>query len=337
MLSDIAPAFLVASALTLVLGPVTLRVLRRRGIVDVPGERSSHTRVAVRGIGLAPAVAGLLAWGATAGVVSEPVLFAVVALSIGVVAAVGLVDDLTGGWPAAVRFVLVLVSSGAAVGAIGFAAVDGTKAGLLVAGGALYVVAFTNAFNFMDGIDGISVLNAVAMSAVLVVVAVRADDVLVGVLVAGLLGCAVGVAPFNLRRPAAFLGDVGSYFFGAALATVAVAVVLRGAPVDAGGALFIPYVTDTLVTFVRRKLRGARWNDPHREHAYQRLEQRGWGHRPVATGVAVLTLGCGSLGVVASTVDGTVRIGLVAIVFVLSAAYASLPDVLAATGRVRLT
>lgn len=328
MTRDITVVFVVAVLVSLVIGPEVIRLLRRLEVVDVPGQRSSHDRPTVRGAGLAPAVGGLLAWTVASTFIDSFGLLVVTIVAVGVIAAVGLVDDLTGGWPAGLRLVLVLAPAAGAIGMVSADSVDGSKAALLATGGALFVVAFTNAFNFMDGIDGISVLNAAAMAVILIVVAARDDDQLVTVLAAGLLGSALGFGPFNLRKPVVFLGDVGSYFFGAGISIVAVAAVLRGVPLEAGGAFFIPYVLDTLVTFVRRQRQGARWNDPHRDHAYQRLVQRGHPHRTVAAGVAALTLGCGLLGILADLIGGPARIVLVGAVFVLAAAYVALPSLL---------
>ena len=94
--------------------------------------------------------------------------------------------------------------------------------GAVVAGTVLWLVAYTNGFNFMDGIDGISVAQATVAGIVWYVLG-RSEHVsslaVGGAIVAGAV---IGFAPFNLLRARMFLGDVGSYFLGAWLAALAV-------------------------------------------------------------------------------------------------------------------
>jgi len=164
-----------------------------------------------------------------------------------------------------------------------------------------WLVAFVNAYNFMDGIDGISVAQAVGAGLTWILVGLVSD---VEVLIAGgaiVAGAALGFAPFNLHRARMFLGDVGSYFLGAWLAGVAVLALRAGLPPEAVLAPLALYAADTGFTLVRRVLRGERWYLPHRDHAYQRLGRAGWTHLQasalVAVGIAVSgLLGAVSLG-----------------------------------------
>src|SRR5207248_1189863 len=83
---------------------------------------------------------------------------------------------------------------------------------LFSAGVALWLVAYVNAFNFMDGIDGISVAQAAVAGAALYLVGRGEHVPALATAAAILAGAALGFAPLNVPRARLFLGDVGSYF-----------------------------------------------------------------------------------------------------------------------------
>ncbi len=91
-----------------------------------------------------------------------------------------------------------------------------------------------------------------------------------------------------MERPAraVFLGDVGSYGIGALIAGLAVLSLGGGAPVAWVTAPLLVYLADTGWVILRRARRGAPLTEAHREHVYQRLVGRGWGHLPAAVATA---------------------------------------------------
>jgi UDP-N-acetylmuramyl pentapeptide phosphotransferase/UDP-N-acetylglucosamine-1-phosphate transferase len=149
--------------------------------------------------------------------------------------------------------------------------------------GVLWIVAFVNAFNFMDGIDGIAGAQALvaglgwtALGAALGDGAVRA----LGIVIAG---SAAGFLLLNWSPARIFMGDGGSSFLGYLLAGVPLAAQdTLGVAVPA---FFIvwPFLFDTAVTLVRRAARGENLMQAHRNHLYQRLTQSGWTHARVAS------------------------------------------------------
>src|SRR5690606_15026464 len=104
----------------------------------------------------------------------------------------------------------------AAVGA--FPLVDGLQpgaAGVALAGAAaVWIVAYVNAFNFMDGINGISVAQAAVAGTAWALVGWWQDLPLVTAAGSIVAAAAVAFAPFNFPRARVFLGDAGSYFLG---------------------------------------------------------------------------------------------------------------------------
>src|SRR5262249_3675175 len=131
------------------------------------------------------------------------------------------------------------VTAGAAVVFIAFA--------ILV-----WIVGYVNAFNFMDGINGISVAQIVAAGLAWGMVGAWEDQAdLVGASF-GLVGAALAFMPFNFPNARVFLGDVGSYFFGGWLAVLAVASLSWGLTVEMALAPLLLYACDTGVTLLRR-------------------------------------------------------------------------------------
>jgi len=156
-------------------------------------------------------------------------------------------------------------------------------ASLLVGMLVFVIVGYTNAFNFMDGINGIAgaqtLVCGLGTAGLAVVAGVPLDHpaVLFSLLAAG---AAAGFLPHNFPRAKMFMGDVGSVPSGFLLAVLA-AWVAR----DFGWWLLVPlgllhanFLLDTGITLIRRVVLGDRWYEAHREHFYQRLVRAGKSH-----------------------------------------------------------
>jgi UDP-N-acetylmuramyl pentapeptide phosphotransferase/UDP-N-acetylglucosamine-1-phosphate transferase len=140
----------------------------------------------------------------------------------------------------------------------------------------LWIVGLTNAYNFMDGIDGLAGGQAVVAGTAWVAFGLAAGQVVPTL--AGLLAAASGAGFLAHNWPPAriFMGDVGSAFLGylfAAIAVAATSAVPSLAPV--GFLVLWPFVFDSVFTFARRSLRGEDVLAPHVTHLYQRLVTSG--------------------------------------------------------------
>lgn len=90
------------------------------------------------------------------------------------------------------------------------------------------------------------------------------------------------------------MGDIGSYLLGGATAVTSFAALVVGVPILATIGPMIIYFGDVGVTLVKRVRRGQKWSDPHKEHVYQRIQQKGYSHF-VASGIAALFSALASL------------------------------------------
>ena len=281
---------------------VTVPLLRRAAIIDVPGRRSSHTIPTPRGGGI-PVAAGLLVAAALIGGANAVVFgFAVAAFGL-----LGFAEDLRE-LPPGRR--LIWQAAGGAVVAIvlvsGLAAPTVTVVLLAVLGTA-WITGFVNAFNFMDGVNGISGAHALIAGVVYAGLGWWRHDGFMIPAGAAVAAGALAFLPWNAGRARVFLGDVGSYTLGAALATLAAYAVLAGIPVEAVLGPFVLYLADTAWTLQRRIRAGERWLEAHRTHVYQKWCDAGWSHQRVTVTASATTVLLSLLGAVSLAGDPALR------------------------------
>jgi len=307
---------------------LTIRVLGRRAVLDVPNQRSSHARPTVRGggIGLATGTLVALAIAHTDLVGSSGIALVIAGLSFG---AIGFADDLTSALPPTIRLALQLVAAGAVVAVLWQHASHGIfLTALIGAVATLWIVSFVNAFNFMDGINGISCAETIVAGVAFGLIARHEHQLALQAGALALVAGSIGFAPFNFPTARVFLGDVGSYFAGAWLA-VLVVIGLRGSiPAEAMMAPVALYVADTGVTLARRVHRHEAWQQAHRQHTYQRLVDLGWSHTQTTGLVFALVTLCSLLGSVSLFGSVTGRVAADCGVGALIAGYLVLPGLI---------
>ena len=309
-------------AIVILAEPVTIPLLRRLQAIDVPGRRSSHSIPTPRGGGIPIAVGLLVAVALIHGGAS-----AAFAVAVGFFGLLGFVDDIRG--LSAVRR-LVLQGAGSAVVAVLLItpmhlAADATVT--LVFAAAVWITGFVNAFNFMDGVNGISAAHALIAG---VAYACYGEWGQQRFLLAAGLAVAVSALmflPWNAGRAWVFLGDVGSYALGAALAMLAALAVLRGLPVEAVVGPLALYLADTAWTLQRRIRAGERWLQPHRTHVYQRWCDAGWSHQEVTLLTGAVTILLTALGTVSLSGDLPLRAAADVTGMVILGVYLSSPAV----------
>ena len=268
-------AFLVAGALV----PLLVRFAVGRNLLDVPNLRSSHEVPTPRLGGVA------IFLGTLAGVAllrpdgALPLLTAAA-----LVWAAGLADDLSNLHFSVKAILQTLAAAGLlllypptilsnAPGALGI---------VVFIVGVFWIVALTNAFNFMDGIDGFTGGVALVNALFLALLAGAAGSFL-----PALIGATAGFLIWNISPASIFIGDSGAYFLGFSLAAAALyAPALSGrewTPLVfvACVVVFTPYLFDTGYTLIRRLRAGAGKNIflAHREHIYQRITPTTGMHR----------------------------------------------------------
>lgn len=324
MTSTIGTIALAAVACLLVGFPLRT-LLGAAGVIDKPNSRSSHSTPVIRGGGIAFLIT-ITAWLAFRPGPGNERAWLLVAAALGI-GAVSFIDDLR---PirAPLRFtvhvfgaLLVWFGMNNAAGVASTEGFNGSSV-LLATGTILWIVGYTNAFNFMDGINGIAAgqaaITGIGMALIAGIEMGRFAELPI-VLSAVVAGAALGFLPHNFPKARMFMGDVGS----APLGFVLSALVIWLAK-SAGWWLLIPlvllhanFVLDTAITLLRRVASGDRWYQAHREHFYQRLVRSGRSHAFVTGWEMGLQVIVFALMVVYLRTSVPARVGLSILVVVL--------------------
>lgn len=300
-------AALAVFVITAVLVDLMIILAARWRLVDLPNRRSAHALPTARGGGLAIVVTTALA-SIMVALRWPPAAFSIlggVILPCLVIAVVGIIDDIQPLKASLRLFIQIGVAAAitAALGPLSTIAIPGLPTLQLGWIGwpltVLWIVGMTNAFNFMDGSDGMAALGAVVAGVLMAAIGWQLKIHLPLLLAAFAAAAAAGFLVFNWNPARVFMGDVGSAFLGTYLAAVPLAF-----PEPQRSLVFIPmvlalwpYVFDPFVSVLRRVYHRKNPFEPHREFLFHRLIRSGISHGLAALLYAMLALAGGLVGV----------------------------------------
>lgn len=333
--------FLAGMLAALLLTPLWRRLAAAWGFMDRPDPRKIHRTPVPRGGGLtvfigfhmACAVVFLVPWKPFAGQLSIDWWFRFLPLSAGVVL-LGLLDDRLNLKPM-VKLAGQVVLGAAAFRAgihlqniLGFAFPEWVDALATV----IWFVALMNAFNLIDGVDGLATgIALIAATGIGLSLVFRGapGDVL---LFMGLAGACLGFLRYNFYPASVFLGDTGSLFLGFTLAALSISTNSKasfmagiGVPMLAAG---VP-LFDTLLAVWRRSMRrvlsrvsgqgpGPGLDTADADHLHHRLLRQGRGQGQVAVLLYGATLVLVLIGLLASIFHDR-ALGILVLAFLLAA------------------
>jgi len=323
--------FAIATTASLVLTPLAIWFCRRFGILDHPGERKIHTTPIPRLGGVAIALATAAALGAMLLYENDvthrfdelwPRLARVLGPAL-LIFALGIWDDLRR-LPPRLKFAVQTLAAagiwalGVRIDHVSLPLVGMLDLGLFgsVLATVFWMVAVTNAFNFIDGMDGLVGGIALFASLSVLAVSVLTGNLSVPILAAPLAGACLGFLPYNWHPARIFMGDGGSYFLGfmlgalallsstktATMVSVAVPIALLGIP-----------LLDTTLTVFRRFLRGQPLFLADGDHMHHRLLRAGYRQRAVVLvlyGLTVLFAGLAAVSMLAGPKPGAILVPL---------------------------
>jgi UDP-GlcNAc:undecaprenyl-phosphate GlcNAc-1-phosphate transferase len=294
----------ISAALALLLTPVIGRVSTQLGLVDAPGGRKVHTRSVPRlgGVAVVLAAAASLAIVAELrpGSIDTPNWLAMrpFVLAGALIFAAGLIDDVRGlgaGPKLLFEFAAaaVMLSSGLLIERVTVLGVTWPLGWLAFPVTAAWIVGLTNAFNLIDGIDGLASGIAVLAGGACVAILVVRGHAPEAMLLAALVGAALGFLRYNFHPATIFLGDSGSLLIGFLLATTAVTGWQKGATALATAVpllIFALPIADSALALARRSastppdgrsIRSTlrRIAQPDRDHIHHRMLALGWSVR----------------------------------------------------------
>ena len=248
--------------------PFVSRLAHKNGVVDEPCDRKLHCKAKPLLGGLSLYIASMVGI-----LIFYPLDTQIYSLMIGatIVVVLGIFDDvidinafvkLAGQLSAATVMVLMNASSyGALIAFFNQFYIPGFLVIFAMIG---WVVLLINAFNLIDGLDGLSVGTAAIIATAMAAIAlIQGNFWLLGITLIG-LGACLGFLPYNFNGAKIFMGDAGSMLLGFCLAVVHLFAITE--PFSASlllGSLFI-FAYPALDTFyaIYRRLR-------HRQHIFQ--------------------------------------------------------------------
>lgn len=265
----------------------------RKQILDVPNERSSHSRPMPRGGGLVIVVAVLLAWPVYTFIAGD---FASLPLAASLAYLGGATAIAYTSWqddlhplPNWLRFGVHSSAALLAIAAMGYwHSARVPILGLVEVGRLgfpltfLWIVGLTNAYNFMDGIDGLAGGQGAVAGLGWALLAWQLGHPAIMALALFLVAATASFLVYNWPPARIFMGDVGSAFFGYTFAVLPLLLSPSAERLAFAGVILVwPFVFDTGFTLLRRLRNRERIFEAHRSHLYQRLVVSGYSHRDV--------------------------------------------------------
>ncbi|HYR07227.1 MAG TPA: MraY family glycosyltransferase [Longimicrobium sp.] len=306
--------FAIAALSALLVTPAVVRVVTARGVYGHvrPGSDPDAPRIPRLG-GIAVCLATTVALGVAAlmperaGAGGSESAFLAGTLAAGwIIFAAGLLDDLFDLRPATKLLAQVLAAMvaygvGFRIQQVSFAGITLQVGVLSLALTVLWIVAVVNAFNLIDGLDGLATgIGLVALGSTFVV-AWMLGNTEVAIVCAALGGALLGFLRYNFRPARIFLGDSGSQFVGFMVAVLSVhgstksaTAVLAAVPLLM---LALPLL-DTLLSILRRWLRGKPVFGADEHHLHHRLLAIGLTHVRAVVLLYVMAAALAVLGVV---------------------------------------
>ncbi len=147
-----------------------------------------------------------------------------------------------------------------------------------------WVMAITNAFNLIDGLDGLAAGSALFSTLVMFVVAVLGGMSLVSLVTLALAGAVLGFLRYNFNPATIFLGDCGSLFVGFLLSALSLQGAQKAPTLIAVAIPLVSFglpILETTLSIARRFISGRPVFTADREHIHHKLLEHGWSHRQV--------------------------------------------------------
>ena len=247
-------------------------------IIDKPNERSSHKEVAIRGGGVLFPIS-ILFWSIIE-CVFNPFIIGLLLISI-----ISFIDDCK---PLSnkIRISIHFLSIGLLLYQLGFSEYSLIAWGLSL----LFVGGWINAFNFMDGINGITVLYSLSILVICYYLNTQVNFIQESFLLYTCTGLVV-FGFYNVRNKAkSFAGDVGSVSMAFIISFIVLSLILFTKNWQYV-LLVSVYGIDSLVTIIQRLVRKENIFKAHRSHLYQYLANEAqWPHVMVSIMYALIQL-----------------------------------------------
>ena len=184
----------------------------------------------------------------------------------------------------------------------------------------IWIIGVTNAFNLIDGLDGLAAGIALISCVTIFVIAIMTNRNEVAVFTAILSGAILGFLPYNFNPASIFLGDTGSQLLGFLLAAISIEGTIKSA---AAFAIAVPILAlglpiyDTIFAMIRRKINGKPIMQADRGHLHHRLLDMGLTQRQAVIIMYLISAVLGGIAIIAMQCTSSQAYSLLAIVMII--------------------
>ena len=168
----------------------------------------------------------------------------------------------------------------------------------------IWIVAITNAVNFIDGLDGLAVGVSAISTASLIVIALMVAEVNIAIILCALFGACLGFIPYNFNPAKIFMGDTGATFLGYILATLSVTGLFKMYAIISFAVPFLILgvpIFDICFAVLRRVAHGQSPMHADRSHIHHRLIDMGLNQKQAVATLYVISAILGLSAVVLTT------------------------------------
>jgi UDP-N-acetylmuramyl pentapeptide phosphotransferase/UDP-N-acetylglucosamine-1-phosphate transferase len=274
--------YIIIAALLLVLELVYFRIANRFNIVDRPNERSSHNSIVIRGGGIIFLLAAWI-WSAFFGF-NYPWFLA----GLTIVCGISLWDDIHS-LPDSVRLIAQFTAMFMMFADLGMINLENWW---MIAPALIVCVGIINAYNFMDGINGITSGYSLTVLLPLIILNHSIHFIEMSYLIVAAIACVV-FSYFNFRpkgKAKCFAGDVGSIGIAFIVLLPLGKLILQTGDLTYI-LLLVVYGVDTILTICHRIMLHENLGQAHRKHAFQIMaNELKIPHEVVSLGYMILQL-----------------------------------------------
>lgn len=302
-------SLIVAAALAFAVTPLVKRLAQRVGAMDVPkDERRMHKIPIPRMGGLAIFFAFLIAVLCFAGIDRE---LRGILLGATIIVVLGILDDILT-LKALPKFAVQIVAAVIAVlhgcrieHFMGFRLATWLSYPVSV----IWIVAITNAVNFIDGLDGLAAGVSAISAGSMLVVALLVPDYNSAILLAAIVGACAGFIPYNFNPAKIFMGDTGSTFLGFMLSSISIYGLFKMYAIISFAVPFLVLglpIFDICFAVIRRVSKGQSPMHADRGHVHHRLIDMGFSQKQ-AVAIAYMLSAILGMAAVVLTNDGEMK------------------------------
>lgn len=328
----------VSFVLTIVLVPFSIVIARKFGAIDEPNSRRVHQVATPRmgGVALFGGMMGslALAWIFHKTGIAPELDFpdnlntGLIALSIVLIFLVGVVDDIKQ-IRARTKFLgQIVVACVAVLGGVLLTDIHSGQAGFTLAFGiwaypitVLYLVAFANIVNLIDGLDGLAAGVAAIAGSAFLILSCQLHIWATATMAVALVASCLAFLKFNFHPAKLFMGDSGSLTLGFILGMVSLMGTMRVSSVTS---LAVPVVIaaipvlDTFAAIIRRKRKGVSIGTPDKEHIHHSLLKLGFSQRRVVLTIYAICAIFAASGIAIAGTPLAVRVGVLVVDFAIA-------------------